>query len=263
MKALLLTFVLVLTPLMSEASSQCESMRKALYSKPTVRVKVVFGYKDARPARYVGDRHERVAFIEEITAPCASGQRACGFARSEIDADLFKKTVVVDGRPRNINLWVVNSSVGSDDEENRDDPFQAWKSRQAKLSFEAALQDSDVVFYNGHSRFGGGPDFTSPALQKDGAVDPAVYKKKRKGIKNMLASLEETYRPKDKPFSKLKVLGLYSCSSSQLFNRDIRRVSDAGVISSHQLMYYTDALDQSLADLDSLLASRCPKSITF
>lgn len=258
------------------AGQTCQDMQKALYSKSVIKIRMVFGYKDARPARFVGDRHERLAFIERVTQPCevasdmdftsskkSNSKETCGFTRSPENADLFMKHITVAGKDKKILLWVVNSSVGTDDQENKTDPFQAWKSKYAQQAFLTGLKDADVVFYNGHSRFGGGPDFTSPDLAEDGTVDPAGYQETRPGLTKLLSSLEEVRRPKDSPFKRLKILGLFSCSSSQHFNDEIRKVSRAGLVSSHVLMYYSDALNQSLNSLNAVLTKSCPKSLTF
>jgi hypothetical protein len=259
------TFIAVLLLFVSAQASaevrSCSTLQKALYSKPTLEIRMVFGYKDARPARFVGDRHERLAFIEHITAPCGADEQACGFIRSRENADLFTKTVTIADQLKTVRLMVVNSSVGTDDEENQSDPFQAWKSKYAQKTFLNGLKEADVVFYNGHSRFGGGPDFFSPDLASDGTVDASRYKNRRTGIKKLLTALEESKRPKSPPFSQLKVLGLFSCTSSQHFNNQIKKVSDAGLLSSAQLMYYSDALDQSLSAIDSVLNRQCPKSL--
>ncbi|RYZ65943.1 MAG: hypothetical protein EOP05_19870 [Proteobacteria bacterium] len=244
----------------AEAPS-CSALKSALFSKSTIEIRMVFGYKDARPARFVGDRHERLAFIEKIMTPCEVGNQACGFTRSKEDADLFTKPVFIEGRPKTVRLMVVNSSVGSDDEENLSDPFQEWKSKHAQKTFLSGLREADVVFYNGHSRFGGGPDFGSPQLAKDGTIDASIYKSKKRGLTKLLNALEESQRPKSPRYAGLKVLGLYSCTSSQHFNNRIRSSSDAALISSNVLMYYSDALDQSLSAMSTLLREQCPKSL--
>lgn len=244
---------------------QCSAMEKKLYSSETVKIRMIFGYKDARPARFVGDRHERLAFIQDILQPCRSkdsvgglvADERCGFTRSKDNADLFMKSI--DHRKtKRILLWVVNSSVGTDDQENRDDPFQRWKSKYAEEAFTTGLANADVVLYDGHSRFGGGPDFNPPVLRGDGTVDPAPYQSVRPGLTKMTGSLSAAVKT-----GRLKMLGLFSCSSSQHFNDEIHKVSKAGVVSSKVLMYYSDALKQSLETLSDVLAGRCPRSISF
>lgn len=219
-------------------------------SKP-LEVRMVFGYKDARPARFVGDRHERIAFIEKLTAPCQGENLACGFARDDHDADSFTKSVLYRGRLQPVHVVVVNSSVGSDDEENRIDAYQVWKSQHAEDVFMEGLRKADVVLYNGHSRFGGGPDFASPLLRKDGTVDPAAYVAEKTNFKEMLSSLKGGH---------LKLLGLYSCTSTQHFETGIEQASRARFVSSHALMYYSDAMKDSLTTLDEILNGHCTRS---
>jgi len=244
-------------------SPTCKAMKTALVSRPTLEIRMVFGYKDARPARFVGDRHERLAFIEHITAPCEGDQMACGFERSPRDADLFTKPVSFGDHMLTARIIVVNSSVGTDDEENRSDPFQKWKSAHARLVFLDGLKNADVVLYDGHSRFGGGPDFRSPVLASNGNVDPDAYRTEKAGLKRMLEAFEEASAARAGRFGRLKLLGLYSCTSSQLFNREIRHVFQGGLIASQQLMYYSDALSQSLTALDDVLSGRCPRNVGF
>ena len=263
--AFALSLVSILVSVSAQAASfKCSDMQKSLYAKSTLKVRMVFGYKDARPARFVGDRHERLAFIERITAACdEGGPETCGFTRSPENADLFMKRISISGKEKKVLLWVVNSSVGTDDQENLSDPFQKWKSKYAEQAFLSGIKEADVVLYNGHSRFGGGPDFQSPQLDADGAVDPSPYKEARPGLTKMLQAFESSRRPKESPFKQLKILGLYSCSSSQHFNDEIRKVSPAGFVSSHVLMYYSDALNQSLSTLNAVLTKSCPKNLTF
>jgi hypothetical protein len=241
----------------------CKLMQDSLYAKPVIEIRMIFGYKDARPARFVGDRHERATFVDEILAPCRGDEMACGFVRDESDADVFTKPVLINGNLKTARLIVVNSSVATDDNENMSDPFQRWKSAHAQSVFLDGLKDADVVFYNGHSRFGGGPDFRSPTLAKDGSVDAPSYKRRSSGLKKMITAFDESRSSKAAPFARLKILGLFSCDSSQHFNAKIRRVSAAGLISSPQLMYYSDALTQSRSALDDILTGRCPRNVIF
>lgn len=262
MKTLLFFFFAISHAWASEAPS-CRLMKDALFSRPKIEIRMVFGYKDARPARFVGDRHERLAFIDRISAPCRSDELACGFNRDPYDADLFTKPVSINGRLKTVRLVVVNSSVGTDDDENARDPFQRWKSAHAQSVFLEGLKSADVVFYDGHSRFGGGPDFHSPVLTRAGSVDASIYKSRRTGLKRMISAFEDSRAAKAGPFSRLKLFGLFSCESSRHFDTKIRRVSSAGLISSPQLVYYSDALTQSLDALNDVLAARCPKGVTF
>jgi hypothetical protein len=230
----------------------CRQTYLTFYKNPKVDVKVVFGYKDARPARFVADRYERMIFIQRLTQECRGKNFACGFTRSKSDADLLTKKIAgPDGLGREIFLRAIPSSAGPDDEENRVDPFQKWRTRYANLAFQKGLTTADALIYNGHSRAGGGPDFAPPRLSSDLDVDFAWYKKNEPGFTPIIKTLETSP-------SKLKLLGLYSCASSKHFLDRVRKAKpDLGLITSPRLIYFSDALESSIESVSSLLAMKC------
>lgn len=247
----------VKTAFNSPKDASCQATYKKLYGKGSANFRVVFGYKDTRPARFVGDRHERLAFVQKIMRPCANGEHACGFTRSATNADHFSKTVTgPNGSPVKILLTVTHSSASSDDTANRENPMQKWQSSQAKRAFQEGLEKADVVLYNGHSRFGGGPDFEPPRLTSKDEVDSAFYKNERPGFQSISEKLRARRRA-EASGSGLKVLGLFSCASSQHFSDEITRETSAGLISSRSLIYYADALENSIAAVSALVEMRC------
>lgn len=248
------------TAVNSPKDRSCRAAYRDLFAQGSVSIRVVFGYKDTRPARFVGDRHERLAFVQRILRPCAasSPDQACGFIRDNDNADLFSKTIPgIDGKPVRVELFVASSSVSSDDEANRANPFQKWQSSYAQKAYLGGIDKADVVFYNGHSRFGGGPDFEPPHLAANGEVDQKLYQSKRPGLNATIKTLSVRARANDR--TDLKVLGLFSCASSQHFAAEIVAGSKAAYISSRALVYYADAIENSLSALSALLEMRCEK----
>ncbi len=246
------------------ASKECKAAYNDLFSKPVMNLWMVFGYKDIRPARFVGDRHERLAFVQKILAPCTKGNFACGFKRDGKNADLFTRKISSPDKKSakktvTVQLWVVSSSVGSDDQSNRDNPFQMWQTGYAKKSFDEAIANADVVFYNGHSRFGAGPDFAPPRLDDTGQVDSVYYQNQKLGFSDILETLGTRTEKKKK--SGLKILGLFSCSSTQHFSNEIKKYASVGLISGKSLIFYSDALENSLVSLSSILQMRCSDGI--
>lgn len=238
----------------------CVAAYQEVFNKPIVNISVVFGYKDTRPARFVGDRHERLAFVQKILRPCTKTSEACGFERSPKNSDLFfKKIKGLSKKPITVQLKVVHSATGSDDQGNRNDPFQSWQSEYAKETFFSGIKDSDVLFYNGHSRFGGGPDFEPPHLNDANEVDAPYYQNQKPGFVKTLDVIQVQSFTKGAVGGRMKVFGLFSCGSSQHFTEEIQQYSGVGLISSKNLIYYADALDNSLIALDSFLQMRCLK----
>lgn len=225
--------------------------------KSSLDVRIFFGYKDTRPARFVADRYESQLFTRAITSPCQEDRHDCGFqldpAASREDLEIYMKDLVDPaGVKKRITLSVQSSSVGPDDDENRKNPFQKWKSQRTQESFTEALANADVIFYNGHSRAGGGPDFTPPKLLANKHIDYGWFQRKKPGLKTITDYL------KGNPQSQLQVLGLFSCQSEQLFSKQIEK-SKVGlkVMDSDVLLYFSDAINESLDALSNLQVLKC------
>jgi hypothetical protein len=57
----------------------------------------------------------------------------------------------------------------------------------------------------------------------------------------------------------LRLLGLFSCASTQHFAQEVAFDSKAGLVSSQSVVYWSDALATSLATTASLLEMRCAR----
>jgi len=237
----------------------CSTVYRNLFAPPTLEILVAFGYKDAAPARFVGDRYERAVFVHHITKACnpkLASDRACGFDRRKDDADLFEKTMVgPDGKNKLIRVQVTTGSVGPDDKENRSNPLQKWQSEYAQKTFQNALQSASVVLYNGHSRDGGGPDFSPARLGAGGHPDYDWYREHEPGVRLLQESLDKA--------KNLRLLGLFSCASSYHFRDTVMRTHPGlGVISSQKLLYFSDALDATIQALSGILGMKCHSDLT-
>jgi hypothetical protein len=240
-------------------NESCRQTYFRFFREPSVEMRVVFGYKDARPARFVADRYERLLFVQRILAPCPTSrlERACGFRRDMNDADLFTREIHgPDGEPRTVRLRVVQPSVGADDEENRKDPFQAWRTVYAQKEFLGGLAVADLVLYNGHSRAGGGPDFRPPRITASQEIDFGWYQAHEPGFEPVLKALRALPAEVDRP----KLVGFLSCASSTHFLARVNEIRPTlGTVTSPRLLYFSDALESSLETLSSILSFRCQK----
>jgi len=191
---------------------------------PVSEIRVVFGYKDTRPTRYVGDRYERIAFSERI--------RALGFQVDPDDADLYVLTT-----PEKVwRLRLAHSSVGPDDDANRKDSFQPWQSFHASRLFYEGLNGTSMVLYDGHSRDGGGPDFGPPKITSSRHIDYYWYRVQQPGLLRLQRALAEAKQP-------AKVLGLFSCASDAFFSESVRKAQpEMALVSSRELIYHSDAM---------------------
>lgn len=219
----------------SKRTPECIDTYRELYREPVTEMRLVFGYKDARPARFVGDRYERAWVIARLLRE--------GFYRGE-ENELRAEVSGLDGVQTQIRLRIVNSSVGPDDEANRLDPRQAWQSARAARTFNEGLRGAKVVIYDGHSRTGGGPDFTPPRLTQVRHVDYAWYQNHRLAYLDLKKVLSR-HAP--------ALLGLLSCQSERHFDLPTR-----GLVASADVVYYAEAIRSAVEIFKSLREMRCP-----
>ncbi len=210
-------------------------------------IHIAFGYKDARPARLVGDRYERLYILQKLTTNCSasSSNQACGFERDLSDANLLTRKV----KNQVFRIRITASSAGADDLDNRKNAYQKYLTQISENNFIYGLRTTPVVFYVGHSRDGGGPDFSPPRLLvKNNHVDYNYYRKHQPGFKKLLESLSQKQKAQDLS------LGLFSCDSTKHFEEKIRRHSTSvKILTTTNLVYYTDALARTLQELSVFL----------
>ncbi|MCB0405052.1 MAG: hypothetical protein KDD51_09715 [Bdellovibrionales bacterium] len=238
------------------AASPCFQTYEELLSDGVLDVRIVFGYKDARPARYVGDRYERAILVEYLLGECRAGFFACGFDRDAEDADLFRKTVrAANGAKVLVRVRVAASSVGPDDEENRErDASQPQQSAYAERVFLDGLKVADVVFYDGHSRDGGGPDFEPPQMLKDDHVNYYWYVLRTPGLSKTVDALKADS-------GKRRLVGVFSCVSDKHFSDVLLATKKKnGLITSPNLIYYTEALRNLIGGLSATIGQFCKHS---
>lgn len=220
---------------------------------PELKIHVAFGYKDARPARFVGDRYEKLLLAQKLQQACGSGEtHACGFTRDPEDANIFHKTLSFENKPPlTVELRMTASSAGADDEQNRINPYQRYLSKISRNNFFFGLSNADAIFYVGHSRDGGGPDFAPPLMLKNFHVAYGWYKKHQPGWKHLAKALRMPLVLKKK---KNLEVGLMSCASTKLFEKKIRQVNPhVRVITEPDLLYYSDALDKVLGEISKVI----------
>ncbi len=225
-------------------SSACYRAYQSLYADGNLKIRIAFGYKDSRPSRFVGDRYEKLVLLHYLLSPCTEGRSACGFQRDRTDTDLLTKDGVV--------LRLTHSSVGPDDELNRVDPLQRVQSALSASNFFEGFRNADVVFYNGHSRDGGGPDFEPPKLAAHNFVNYEWYQRQKPGEKKLLDAVAGA---KDR--QRKAMLGLFSCRSSDHFLIELEKTGKLPNITSPRLYFYTDALRSMLDALNALLGRWC------
>jgi hypothetical protein len=240
--------------------SACEKplLVPAFDAPKIIPIHVAFGYKDARPARFVGDRYERIYFIEQLLNPCHKlKDQACGFSRSPDDGNLLIKKLP-SRPPVVIRINISGSSAGPDDDQNRNDPYQKILSQKSESNFLGGVNKGYATFYIGHSRDGGGPDFAPPLLTKGNHVNYPWYRKNCPGLKRLKESL--SLRDKKEKTQK-PLLALLSCASAEHFNKG-NLSENLELHTVKGLIYYSEALDQGLSEISNYLIKELTATTT-
>lgn len=199
-----------------------------------------------------------------LLTPCVadSPQRLCGFAETGVPSmglvRLSKKITILD---REID-FVVQLSQASASESFIDNqgPLRERQSEltaQSELNYFGGFQTADAVFYNGHSRNGGGPDFKPPVLRSsDRKVDyDGHYRIRREGINRVLEALRA-------PPHSQQIVGFFSCYAQRHFHRDLTRHNPAQkLILSSDTIDYLDTLLASMGYLEGMMRGYCGQDL--
>jgi hypothetical protein len=251
-------FLASLNPQTAASSRDPSCVRRYgdIFDKQRIDVRIVLGYQDSGAT--VLDPVIRLAFADQLVTPCSLSKPAlfaCGFRANPGDPDLFSKTIQdAAGLSHLVQITLVNSAITPNDEYNRRDPKQKERTEKAARTYFSGLRAADVVFYEGHSRNGGGPDFGPPQLRADGHTDYAWYRKHRDGRDALREALAAG--------TPAKVIGLFSCSSELHFLRTLQEgARKSTYFLSRSESWFQDTGFTTFAALNALLGQVCKPAI--
>lgn len=229
-------------------------------------IRIVLGYFDwttGSTVRYRGrnygyspsiDPGAYAALRKLLRSRCSGNAEFCGFEQES--AYRFRKSVVIQGRRVQAKVDMIFASVSEYLAANtgRYASQQRRRSQTAQEIFQSALRNADAVFYFGHSRDGGGPDFDPPVfVSGTNKVNyNGYYKEERPGMKKMLAALSSGRQP--------SILGLMSCDSKDHFLPRVRQVApDMGVILSKDVLKVDGVYTALIGGVDAVLRGQCQR----
>lgn len=189
---------------------------------------------------------------------CYGKARFCGFKQNPQNLSQFTRDVEINGKIIHARITLTHSSateylnlnLGS----NRSQ--QAQQTQYMQNFFRAGLQSADAIFYFGHSRNGGGPDFSPPVFMKGrNKVDyEGYYQIQMPGLKLLLSALQKTD-------SQAPIIALMSCASREHFLRKVRAVAPrSGVITSMDVLTIDEVFTAMIGGVDALLRGQCQAS---
>jgi hypothetical protein len=192
-----------------------------------LNIAIALGYSDLTDEHFdlVTDGYTLNTIHSHLTSPCVyEGQGFCEFDLIEGDEHQvyhFSRSLINDsGENITVNIYTVNGSYSNNNSENKTiyKELQNTQTKIAKDFYGWALATSDMVFYEGHSRDGGGPDFAPPRQNRAGTVDYSWYHANKPGLKYLLSNLDTAQK---KPMT----VGLFSCASRTHFLKKLKQHS--------------------------------------
>jgi hypothetical protein len=213
----------------SEPRQACRAQILGKLKNPgMLNVGIALGYSDTldEGLDLVTDGFLRDELFLRLTGTCESAsQMLCGFGLlsdtskvREDEVDFYSKDLVLaDGGKLTFNIQILHSSVTVRNSDNQAQCQARQSERTAKVRdfYGWALRNLDAVFYEGHSRDGGGPDFAPPRANSKGTVDYPWYRKNQPGFKFLLENLDGA---QPKPM----IVGLFSCASRAHFIKTLQ-----------------------------------------
>lgn len=187
-----------------------------------------------------------------FTRKCKGQLRVCGFKQQS--PNLFTKNVrSPEGGKIEVTLEMHNGSFSESNAQNvgplREE--QVAKSSATTSWFFGSIPTADLAIYNGHSRKGGGPDFSPPRLLANLHVNYGYYQSTTPGLKRLLNSLRgSTEQP--------AALMMMSCNSTKLFSDKIAEVApNTSFTGTDEVIPGDIPTKGALAGIDSVLRFQC------
>ena len=160
-------------PLSKTPGLACRDRYAKMWAKGRLDIAWFYGYVDEDDV--VADQRLMASQIRALTMKCHDGLRgACGFTiaqapQNEFDPVILSRNLGTGAAPRSVRIRIWHSSLSQHDHENDfgvgkvifKRGHQIRKTESVWQALESSLQDSQVLIYDGHSRFGTGPGFWS------------------------------------------------------------------------------------------------------
>jgi hypothetical protein len=247
----------------------CSDFYSRLSHFGVLDVKVIFGYFDLHdpwqlvsgdpnqlyPLNTPLDSYAFNAFVRTLQQPCTGPAMVCGFYIESREPMILSKIITgFDGKQLIVRVTTANSSVSTSGQDNITikSAEQAVKSAATEKLFLDSVSSADAVFYLGHARNGGGPDFQPPVTLPNGAVNyQGYYLKQHPGLIKLQQALQKSR-------GAAKVFGMFACLSEQHFLKTVSTLAPGSAfIGADVLFDYSYLLASSLGALDGLMRGQC------
>lgn len=259
------------------ASSQCAAFHERSTKNRLIDIRYALGYFDdstGESFRWAGYDWGKSVSLDEgvwmairtvLTSSCAnSARRLCEFKeltsaseRTQNGETVLTRTLELHGRSVEVRFTLTHASASPFYERNLG-PLRSKQERYTRNSeenFFGGLRSADYVFYMGHARNGGGPDFNPPRLMANGKPNyTGYYRKAFPGLTRMTKEIKTSG-------NKEVTLGLFACDSRLHFQKRLqannKNQSMILTLGGEGMLDYTDTMMVSIGYLEGLLRGHC------
>jgi hypothetical protein len=245
----------------------CQQRYSRILNDDLIDIRIPIGYFDWTIGKEVVKDGVRYGFSPSIdlgaysalkkllTSSCRGSTQFCRFAQN--GSYKFSKGVEIHGKKYQVRLEMNFASASELFNKNTEanNSNQEQRSQYMEDFFRSSLQNADAIFYLGHSRNGGGPDFKPPILMsgQNKVNYEGYYKPQRPGYKMMMSALSVLRKP--------SIIGLMSCDPRDHFVESLRNAApQTGVISSTAVVTIDEVYTALIGGVDALLRGQCQKT---
>ena len=250
-----------------DAEQACTDFYQKVNHKRNQRVVVGIGYLDQMPDSTVRDLMARDAFVSKLTSACTKDVRTlCGFKQLPMKGAILLRKLVRDTHDysqRSFDVVLIGGSMSTDNTLNTgvNKDAQLALCRQNENLYHAQIAaGADSVYYFGHSRNGGGPDFCPPVVKADGHVNYPYYQARREGIKGLTTALAAARTSGKAP----SMVAMFSCSSQLHFKtRLAKAVPQAALLLSTESVGFDYIYRSLLTTISGQVNQNCREPFQF
>lgn len=234
---------------LSKANTEsCPQDYKKIYAEKDLRISLFYGYENFDGITV--DQTDSRAMAHVLQRPCKDGLEACGFKRVARTQNTMRLQKTIGEKL--VTIGIYSTSLTDDNYLNMDANGlyfdQEKRSREIRELFYKELRASDIVFYSGHSRLGGGPGFEAVSELQIGIGSLLRYQ-----LRPMLKVMAE--RP-----TRLKVLAMMSCDSNKYYRAGFEQANPRlSLILSHDEIMTGEGEQITYGALNGLLTKKCAK----
>ncbi|MNJ93303.1 hypothetical protein D3C87_109820 [compost metagenome] len=252
----------------SDQRRVCEDRYSGILKDNLIDIRIALGYFDWTTGNAVHDAGRSygvspsidigafAALRDLLKSSCYGRQRFCGFKTDRDNTYVFRKQVTIDGKKYPVRLEMHFSSATEILGQNKGSQQQRSRTQYTENFFLKGLQSADAIFYFGHARNGGGPDFAPPIFVRGtNKVDyNGYYMPNKPGFSKMLDALRSGR-------DQAPIIGLMSCNSRYKFLGGTRKAApDSGVITSTNVLDVDIVYTAMIGAVDAILRGQCQKS---